>query len=294
MRIVLRTVGVSLFICLGTAVHSSMSLADATSTGGGDSGSTVTVTVSSSGGSSGSPGAGGGSDSGSSAGSGPVCQYVQVPAGENAALGVGGKQPGRWYELSCGAEQFGYDSVHLVWVPDGAPAPPLPPVDPMAVALQAERSMNLPSPEIGVNPSAFSVVNLPTWLWVSPSIWHPHSVSAEAGGVTATATATPVNAIWTMGDGASVDCAGPGTPYDQALPPANQGTDCSYTYGVSSAGQPSTDGDPDDGAFVVGVSVQWNVTWTSTVPGSGGSLPNLSTTATRRVRVEQIQAIERS
>ena len=112
------------------------------------------------------------------------------------------------------------------------------------------------------------------------------------GAVSATATATPESVVWSMGDGASVTCTGPGTAYQSSLSPEAQSTACSYTYRTSSAGQPSLDGDPNDGAFVVTASIVWDVTWHAFgVPG-GGALSPLRTSSTTSVRVEQIESVE--
>jgi hypothetical protein len=43
------------------------------------------------------------------------------------------------------------------------------------------------------------------------------------------AVAEPEGTDWTTGDGGSVSCAGPGTPYGGA------GTGCTHTYGAASA-----------------------------------------------------------
>ena len=135
--------------------------------------------------------------------------------------------------------------------------------------------MALPSPSIVVNPSAFSVVNIPTWLSVGPALWHPFQATATAGGVTATAVATPEFVDWTMGDGDVVRCDGPGSVYNPGLAPGPQSTSCSHTYKQSSAGEPSPDGDPNDGAFLVTAAVTWTVTWTAVGAPGGGTLPPL-------------------
>jgi hypothetical protein len=288
MRIVLKTAPLTFLIFFVSLSHSGVARADS-STSSGDGGDTVTVGVST-GSSAGAPGGSDGQGSGSGGGSsGPTCNYTPVPAGEDASLGIGGATPGWWYEESCGSEQFGYDEVHLVWIADGTTPPPQPVVDPLSVALQAERSIHLPEPGIELNPSAFSVVNLPTWLWILPSTWHPYSVSASVGGVRVTATATPSEVTWDMGDGSSVTCPGPGTPY---VAGGSSQTDCSHVYRLTSAGQTSPDGNPNDAAFTLTATITWSVRWVSSVANQGGDLPDLSTAASRLVRVEQIQSIQ--
>jgi hypothetical protein len=159
------------------------------------------------------------------------------------------------------------------------------------VALQAERSLRLPSPVLHFNPAAASVVNLPTWLWIDPSLWHQLSVTASAGAVSATAVATPESVSWQMGDGGEVVCAGPGRPFDLALPAEQQVTGCEYAFRTSSLGQPAPDGDPDAAAYTVRATVTWAVSWTAQGAPGQGELPSLNTAGTASVRVVQIESI---
>jgi hypothetical protein len=149
-----------------------------------------------------------------------------------------------------------------VWAVLGKPQVP---VDPAVLAQQAVSRLPLPSPSIEMAPptGAEQLVNLATWLWVSPSAWQPFSATATAGPVSATATATPVKVVWDMGDGNSVTCAGPGTPYDPSDPGAT--SDCSYTWAQSSAGQPG-------GAYQVTATIYFQVTWAAAGAAGGGDL----------------------
>jgi hypothetical protein len=175
----------------------------------------------------------------------------------------------------------------------GARAPHAPGgVDASALAEQAERALTLPTPTIDTNPAGFSVVNLATWLWVDQDIWQRFSATADAGPVTATAIATPETVSWSMGDGHQFVCNGPGTAYVPGRSDDAQSTSCSYAYSESSAGQPSTDGDPNDGSFVVSATVTWAVSWSLTGASGGGELAPLYTSATTRIRVEQIESVD--
>jgi hypothetical protein len=137
-------------------------------------------------------------------------------------------------------------------------------------------------------------VNLAEWLWITPSIWHPFTTSAQActagGCVTATATAAPVSVTWETGDGSTVTCDGPGTAYNPDLSAEAQSTDCSHTYTATSAGQPSPDGNPNHAAYPITATVTWAVVW-SGPGGSSGSLPSLITRATASLEVGQIQSV---
>jgi hypothetical protein len=116
-------------------------------------------------------------------------------------------------------------------------------------------------------------------------------VTASVGSVSATAVATPSSVAWSMGDGVVVTCDGPGTPFDPALPASQQSTQCTHTYTVSSAGQPSRDGNANDGAFDVVTTIDWSVSWSAAGAAGGGVLPNLSTSTSSQVRVEQVESI---
>jgi len=163
--------------------------------------------------------------------------------------------------------------------------------NPNVVAARAEASIVLPAPTVHVNPAGFSVVNLPTWLAIDPTMWHSYEATATVDGVTATALATPQTVTWTMGDGDVVECDGPGTEFDSSPSADLQSTSCAYTYVRSSYGQPSDDGNPNDGAYQVTATVTWKVTWTAVGAPGGGPLPSLHTASTVAIRVEQVEAV---
>lgn len=239
-----------------------------------------------------------GDDSGSSSSSPSACAEAPDPGDTNPA--PAGAGPGQWDIEICAATINDVDTTGGswtdVWVSNPAPPPPPPPPDPGTVAAQAESEMSLPSPTIDLNPSAFGVVNFPEWLWVDPSVWQPFSTSATAcnagGCVTATATATPQSVYFSTGDGSGVGCDGPGVPYDTSEPPDVQSTYCSYTYGESSLGEPSPDGNPNDAAYPVTATITWSVSWTASGAASGsGTLPDLTTSGSTTLRVEQIESV---
>jgi hypothetical protein len=242
-----------------------------------------------------SPGTSGATTPGRGGGvSGPVCTYTPVTLSASGGFGLpaGGPTPGWWYIVQCAGPSAPGEQV--VWVPTNPGTPAAPAgveVSPSVVAAEAAASIVLPSPVIQLNPAAFSVVNFATWLSVGAGAWHPFQATAAVGGVTATATAIPESVEWTMGDGGSIDCAGPGTPYNPAVQADLQSTACSYAYTRSSDGEPSTDGNPDDGAFNVTATVTWKVTWTTVGVAGGGTLPPLETSATIPVRVEQVESV---
>jgi hypothetical protein len=137
---------------------------------------------------------------------------------------------------------------------------------------------------MNLNPPANQeqVVNFETWMWVDD--WAPVTATAAAGGIAVTVTAEPVKVDWSMGDGNTVTCLGPGTAYDQSRPPEDQHTDCGYTYTRSSSGQP---GD----TYIVQATSTWHVTWTANGVAAGGDLGLISRSNTVAVRVAEIQAV---
>jgi hypothetical protein len=130
------------------------------------------------------------------------------------------------------------------------------------------------------------LTQLPTWLWISRALWAPRSQTAAVPGEQVTATATPVSVSWRMGDGTTVTCNGPGTPYSNRFNPAFRSPDCGHTYTRSSAGQ-------QDGAYPVTATITWDITWAGT-GGAGGTLPPLLSTSVAAFRVAESQAVNTS
>lgn len=164
--------------------------------------------------------------------------------------------------------------------PSGGGVPP-----PGVLARHAVRYLRLPDPVIRSSPSpgALQLTQLPVWLWIAAAAWQPRSKTAQVPGESVTATATPVSAAWSMGDGTTVTCHGPGTSYDGANPAAASPT-CGHTYARSSAGQPG-------GAYRVIVTITWDITWLG--PGGvGGVLPPLHTVGVGEFRVAESQALD--
>jgi hypothetical protein len=172
-------------------------------------------------------------------------------------------------------------AIRIILMPPAGP-PAAPQITGGDLARQAYASFKLSAPIPQMAPQSDKlVVQFPTWLWVGG--WKAQTATASVPGLSATVTAAPTKAVWNLGDGGSVTCKGPGTPYDPSRPADQQSTDCSYTYQQSSAGQP---GDAYQGS----VTVSYGATWTAT-DGSGGNLGLLTTTAPFTARVGEIQAI---
>jgi hypothetical protein len=187
------------------------------------------------------------------------CTYSAGGASATATLGVGGPQPGQWVFPVCSGPGA-VDPMPPFWVSGATPpAAVVVQVSPVAVAQQAVKQLALSSPQVEMAPPDGSpqLVGVATWLWIDPAAWRPLTASAAAGPVTTTATATPTKVVWDMGDGHSVTCDGPGTPYSSSDPSAT--TDCSYVW-------------PQAGSFTVTATIYWSVTWTASGAAGGGSL----------------------
>lgn len=194
---------------------------------------------------------------------------------------------GGWYVYRCtkgGTRDAFYRPP--VWMPDrdagDAEAPVAPAPAPVDLARRAHAQLGLPDPKIATNPRGEQLVNLPTWLWLAGGDWRPVSATAAVPGVSVTATARPVKAVWSLGDGNSVVCRGPGTPYTGAVAAGRSSPDCGHTYRTSSADRP-------DRAFAISVTVHWRVAWKG--GGQAGTFPDLTTASSEAVRVTESQAL---
>jgi hypothetical protein len=184
-------------------------------------------------------------------------------------------ETGRWLHMVCEGA--------LVYV-DGWPlVPEQGRVDVAALASQAAKSVSIDGPVMASSPSMAKAlfVRVPTWLWIDGGWWRPYEATATAGRVTATVSARPTRTVWSMGDGSTVRCEGPGVPWSEEAGDAEPA--CGHTYRQSSAGQ---QGD----AYSVRVDVELGVTWTSNV-GVGGTLATIHRTSSATARVAEIQAV---
>jgi hypothetical protein len=170
------------------------------------------------------------------------------------------------------------------WVPTGGGAPP---PDPAVLAQQAWDKLQIPSPVVRTSPppGQDAFVNLPTWLWVDQQSFAPVSADAAAGPVTVTATARATRVVWDMGDGATVTCNGPGTPYVPGVfDPKAPSPDCGHTYTRSSDGRPGE-------RFRITVTVTWTAAYSVAGASGGGTLPDLSASSATELRVAEFQAL---
>lgn len=189
---------------------------------------------------------------------------------------------GAWYEYKCEGPGL-QDALYRppVWIPDGESGPASLP-SPAELAAMARNQLRLPKPKINANPAGDQLVSLPTWLWLDAGSWSDISATASVPGVSVTAVARPTAVTWSMGDGGSATCDGPGTAFPAGGDPKSASPDCGHTYRTPSAGQPSD-------AFPVTATVNWTVTWSGA--GQGGTFPNMTTSASTAMRVAESQGI---
>ncbi|WP_370348512.1 hypothetical protein [Catenulispora sp. EB89] len=213
-----------------------------------------------------------------------VCQEVPVfiPLVQHVVTVGDPSVAGRMTQQECTVNGRMVDSS-LVFTPTDPAAPA---VSAQQLAQHAYQALVMPKPDVGMSPRADvpQLAGLPAWLWLKPGSWSSKSVTLAAGGVTVTATATPRQVVWSMGDGTTETCAGPGTPFPEH--PTGDGTapspTCGHTYRRSSATEPS-------GAFHITATVAWRVDWTGF--GPGGTFPDVESSTGFPVRVIEAAAL---
>lgn len=198
-------------------------------------------------------------------------------------LGQAPGQGGAWYVYRCTGEGE-RDALYRapVWIPDGDVPGAGPAPSPAQLAEQARAQLRLPQPAVVTSPPDVQLVGVPTWLWLDRAMWRPRSATASVPAVAVTATATPATVSWTTGDGATVTCAGPGTPFPAGADPRSTSPDCGHTYQRSSAGLPAE-------RFPAAATVSWRITWAG--GGAAGTFPDMTTAAIAALRVAEAQAL---
>lgn len=161
------------------------------------------------------------------------------------------------------------------------PAGPAAPPDPKVLARRAVAAMTLHAVGIGIvpedKPGKVGIVGFPQWMWVQdpgPATMGPVTRAASAGGYTVTATATVDHLVWNMGDGTSVTCNGPGTPYEDRFGQQDSPT-CGYRYA-------------HPGDYTVTATSYWTVRWSGI--GQTGTIP-LTFTKTTHITMGEVQVL---
>lgn len=164
--------------------------------------------------------------------------------------------------------------------PAGEPVALAPSVEVLAQQAYAEVPLALPVPHTSPPADVPQLVGLPVWLWLDDASWSTFDASASVAGVTVTVVATPQSASWDMGDGATVTCSGPGTPWTGDT---SARTSCSHTYQHVSDRQPG-------GRYQASVTLTWSVSWSATT-GETGTLPDASRRTSFELDVRQRQGV---
>ncbi len=209
------------------------------------------------------------------------CYYKPVDLSPTMIENLGGQPAGEggWYQKVCygadGQATTGFGGPE--WIAGAPPA-----VSPEVLARQARAKLRLPEVIIKMNPPGDQLVNLPIWLALGPASWKSQSATASVPGVSVTATARPVKVAWSMGDGTTRTCEGPGTAWTPGTDPKAASPDCGHVYRRTSAGATG-------GAYTVSATVTWEVTWAGA--GQTGTVPGLETTGQVQTRVQESQAV---
>jgi len=180
----------------------------------------------------------------------------QPPA--NDIVWEGHYPEGAVYDVSC-AEPMGAPGSNggWTWLPS---SPPGYGGDAGQLAERAVEQMTLVGPAIRtpLDGDEIGTVGIPLWLWTEQgaTTWGPNTATASVPGLSVTATAQAKWIDWDLGDGSTMRCEGPGTPY---IPGQVESPTCDHVYIASSAGRP---GD----VYTVTGTTTWEVTW------SGGGM----------------------
>lgn len=212
------------------------------------------------------------------------CTYTKLdppPPPENLGWEGHTAKDGAVYQVECPDT----GRVGVVFVANGAAGPAAPTIDPELVARRAVDSMKLVGPDVA-SPRAGGryVVGMPMWMWVqqSPTTFGPNTASATAGGVTVTARAEVSSIAWAMGDGTTITCTGPGTPYDASQGKA-MSPDCGHRYKGPSTTQ-------NGGKYAGTATATWTVKWQAPALGDGGEFTEVRRTPFT-VDVREVQVL---
>jgi hypothetical protein len=170
------------------------------------------------------------------------------------------------------------------WLPGPPPGAALTPAQAAGLVV---RRMVLRAAEIGIvpadKPGSIGAVGAPVYMWTTPgpTTFGPQVLTSSAGGTSITATAKVDRIVWTMGDGASVVCRTPGTPYEDRYG-FDSSPDCGYRYTRTSAGRPGN-------AYPITATSYWLIDW-SGPGGSAGQIP-LTLNSNTSIVVGELQAL---
>ncbi|MGC7096758.1 hypothetical protein ACPZ19_18955 [Amycolatopsis lurida] len=224
--------------------------------------------------------------SGPKTSSGPECAPMEMPQPAAGDPLWAGRDPGKGklVTMICGVGGPGggfVGDVRVAYVPNGGA--PVPQVSPAELAQRAIEQMNLSAPDIRLAPPADSphgaTIGFPVWMWSSRSeaTTGPVTRTASAGAVSVTATAKLARITWAMGDGATVTCAGSGTPFVDARA-GERSPDCGHIYRTTAA----------DAGFTVSATSRWQISWSG---GGQSDSQVMDLTSSTRLPVREIRTL---
>ncbi len=176
--------------------------------------------------------------------------------------------------------------VGTFWSPSPAAPGVVPALTPAEAAAIVVERMDLRAADIGIvpedRPGSVGLVGMPVWMWTTPgpTTFGPQTLTGSTGGITITATARVERIVWSMGDGATVTCTSPGTPYRPGYG-AGMSPDCGHRYSRTSVGQPGH-------AYPITATSFWVVDWTG--GGDAGRI-ELDLTAETSIQVGELQVL---
>jgi hypothetical protein len=200
---------------------------------------------------------------------------IPPPSGDDASEGV-------WGVKSCYTAPGSGAVMQMHWWRKN----PTRTVDPARLARRALARLHLSGARIVVapQPGGSGVVGLPVWLATerTAGTWGPQQASDTEGGMTVTVTARASRIVWTLGDGGSVSCDSPGTPYEPRYGMAASPT-CGYVYA-----RPSSTAAHPHGRYTITATTHWRVDWAG--GGRTGVLTPTSRAATS-VEIGEVQVV---
>ena len=181
------------------------------------------------------------------------------------------------------------------WVDTGAPPPHVKnAVTPEILARLAYAQIRIPQGKAATNPDGTLIVNVPTWVWLDKTTFHPVSVRAYVSvlGIEATTTATPVGlhidpgtqdaSLFPASGDCPIDAKGNiGTPYvkgDTGDPP------CGVTYLRSTQ---------NIAPYQLKATVTWKISWTGTGRPTPVALPDGTFGTPQDAYVREYQTVNR-
>lgn len=189
-----------------------------------------------------------------------------------------GDFPGSVAEFFEYADQFFLSSPPYQYWLTGT-APPVPPLGVTELLDIATEYIEAPDPDVGVNPAAFSLVNLDTWVWAQGDTFTPGTILAESGLNWVQIDVTPQRLQLSAPNARqSAPCADGGTPWS---PAADEPT-CAVTFTRAPVGRAT---------LPLTVSSLWTARWSASDGTSGAGLPGTTATTVVDVAVQEVQTV---